>query len=240
MARPCGGQVRERQAVRGVGGKLRSSRAELTWHRLHVLAPHQRSQPVACSSQATMAWKRSSSPQSRISGVPLKGRQRSAARQSAPIQTLALAATPACRAFPKRRSSLKQNIPQSFQRPTLIARHLVCIGPIEGGCAPGPPETEALEMPSRRSPPTTTGPARPRPPASHSPRRSHRLATGGAGRLGAAPIQIRSDIPTDEAGLGSGQLVRHMNSRRSCRDRRLGSVTQMNEASGLDEPKETQ
>jgi hypothetical protein len=155
MARPCGGQVRERQAVRGVGGKLRSSRAELTWHRLHVLAPHQRSQPVACSSQATMAWKRSSSPQSRISGVPLKGRQRSAARQSAPIQTLALAATPACRAFPKRRSSLKQNIPQSFQRPTLIARHLVCIGPIGGGCAPGPPETEAVEMPSRRSPPTT-------------------------------------------------------------------------------------
>jgi hypothetical protein len=47
MARPCGGQVRERQAVRGVGGKLRGSRAELTWHRLHVLAPHQRSQPVA-------------------------------------------------------------------------------------------------------------------------------------------------------------------------------------------------
>ena len=45
--------------VRGMGGKLRGSRAEWTWHRLHVLAPHQRSQPVACVSQVTMAWKRS-------------------------------------------------------------------------------------------------------------------------------------------------------------------------------------
>jgi hypothetical protein len=42
-----------------LGGKLRGSRAEWTWHRLHVLAPHQRSQPVACVSQVTMAWKRS-------------------------------------------------------------------------------------------------------------------------------------------------------------------------------------
>jgi len=30
------------------------------------------------------------------------------------------------------------------------------------------------------------------------------------------------------------------NAGRSCRDRRLGSVTRMSEASGLDEPKETQ
>jgi hypothetical protein len=59
MARHCGGQVRERQAVRGMAGKLRGSRAEWTWPRLHVLAPHQRSQPLACVSQATMAWKRS-------------------------------------------------------------------------------------------------------------------------------------------------------------------------------------
>jgi hypothetical protein len=50
LARPCRGQVRERQAVRGVRGKLRGSRSELTWHRLHALAPHQPSQPVACSS----------------------------------------------------------------------------------------------------------------------------------------------------------------------------------------------
>jgi hypothetical protein len=59
MARHCVGQVRELQAVRGMGGKMRGSRAEWTWHRLHVLAPHQRSQPVACVSHATMAWKRS-------------------------------------------------------------------------------------------------------------------------------------------------------------------------------------
>jgi hypothetical protein len=188
-----------------------------------------------------MAWKRSSSPQSRTPGVPLKGRQRSAARQSAPIQTLALAATPACQAFPNRRSSLKQNIPQSFQRPTLIARHLVCIGPIGGGCALGLPETEAVEMPSRRRQPAHDDGSSSSTSTSQSQSPSlHRLATGGAGRLGAAPTQIRSDIETDEAGLGSGQLIRHMNSRRSCRDRRLGSVTQMSEASGLDEPKETQ
>lgn len=53
------GQVRERQAVRGMGGKLRGSQAEWSWHRLHVLAPHQRSQRLACVSQATMAWKES-------------------------------------------------------------------------------------------------------------------------------------------------------------------------------------
>ena len=59
MARHLQGEVRERQAGSSMGGKLRGSRAEWTWHRLHVLAPHQRSQPVACVSQVTMAWKRS-------------------------------------------------------------------------------------------------------------------------------------------------------------------------------------
>jgi hypothetical protein len=45
--------------VRGVRGKLRGARTERRWQRLYVLALHQRSQPAACASQATMAWKRS-------------------------------------------------------------------------------------------------------------------------------------------------------------------------------------
>ena len=53
------GQVCERQGVRGVRGKLRGSRAELRWRRMHVRALDQRSQPVTRVSQATMAWKRS-------------------------------------------------------------------------------------------------------------------------------------------------------------------------------------
>ena len=36
------------QGVRGVTGKLRGSRAELRWPRMHVPALDQRSQPVAC------------------------------------------------------------------------------------------------------------------------------------------------------------------------------------------------
>jgi hypothetical protein len=46
-------------ACRGARGKLRGSRAELRWRRMHVPALRQRSWPVACASQATMAWKRS-------------------------------------------------------------------------------------------------------------------------------------------------------------------------------------
>ena len=56
--------LREKQetaavACRGARGKLRGSRAELRWRRMHVPALRQRSWPVACASQATMAWKRS-------------------------------------------------------------------------------------------------------------------------------------------------------------------------------------
>jgi hypothetical protein len=70
--RPCGRRSsparrtprRPGRAIRTAGGsrhgaKLRGSRAEWRCHRLHVLAPHQRSQPVARVSQATMAEKRS-------------------------------------------------------------------------------------------------------------------------------------------------------------------------------------
>jgi hypothetical protein len=40
-----------------VRGMRRGSQTEPRWQRLHVPALHQSSQPVACASKATMAWK---------------------------------------------------------------------------------------------------------------------------------------------------------------------------------------